>query len=258
MQDFTDDAVFIAWSLACMEGPLVNPWRNALLYRRAEILAAGQALPPVLEDWDDFKAEFSAKFADSNKAENARRALMALRQTCSAREFMQEFDRLAEITGLTGQGFLLNQFRRSLKHNVQEKLLWQHFPDLHDLQNAAIEWDNILFQFRKQQRAFEQRKPLPKPQLKPQSEGVPMDLDYTKLSAEETKKCREAGACFRCNRPGHIGRNCPTNRNRKGQSSEPRKWTPKIAAMERPLSPVSEEETYVTDHESSAPDFHKD
>ena len=242
-----------------MEGPLVNPWRNALLYRRAEILAAGQALPPVLEDWDNFKAEFSAKFADSNEAENAGRALMALRQIRSAREFTQEFDWLAEIAGLTGQGFLLDQFRRSLKHNVQEKLLWQHFPDLHDLQNTAIEWDDILFQFQKQQRAFETKKPPPpKPQQKPLSNGVPMDLDYTRLSAKETKKRREAGACFHCGKTRHIRRNCPSNQNRKGQSSEPKKWTPRIAAMEQPLSPVSEEETYVANHESSALDFHKD
>src|ERR1700750_2850981 len=107
--------MFIAWALTCMDGPLVNPWKNALLYRRANMVVAGQALAPVLTNWPDFTAKFLGKFADSNEEENAGRALMALKQTRSAREFAQEFDQLAEVAGLTGQNFLQDQFRRSLK-----------------------------------------------------------------------------------------------------------------------------------------------
>jgi len=56
-----------------------------------------------------------------------------------------------EIAGQTRQGFLVDQFRRSLKPDIQEKLLRQNFATLQALQIAAIEWDNTLFQFKRQQ-----------------------------------------------------------------------------------------------------------
>jgi len=121
--DFPDDETFIAWLLGCMEGPLVNPWRNALLNRRATLLAQQQLLPHTLTAWADFLHEFQGKFLDPNEIENAGRALMALKQIRSAREFAQEFNRLAELAGQTGEAFLIDQFRRSLKTGVQEKLL---------------------------------------------------------------------------------------------------------------------------------------
>jgi len=90
--DFPDDETFITWALACMDGPVVNPWKNALLYQGATIHAAGGQMPNLFTNWADFLIEFNGKFLDPNETENAGRALMALRQTRSAREFAQEFD----------------------------------------------------------------------------------------------------------------------------------------------------------------------
>src|SRR5882757_3351735 len=119
--DFRDDETFITWSLACMEGPQVNPWKNALLNRRATVAATGQPTPTIFTHWVDFLAEFQGKFLDPNEIENAGRALMSLKQIRSAREFSQEYDRLAELAGVSGEDFLLDQFRRNLKPIVQEK-----------------------------------------------------------------------------------------------------------------------------------------
>jgi len=231
-----------------MEGPQVNPWKNALLNQRATIVATGQPMPPMFTNWVDFLGEFQGKFLDPNKIENAGRALMSLKQIRSAREFSQEYDRLAELAGVSGEDFLLDQFRRNLKPIVQEKLLRQNFHTLQDLQIAAIEWDDILFQFRKQTRTTEVRRPPARPQPKP-SNGTPMDLDFTKLSPEEEERRKKGRLCFRCGRPGHIGRNCPDN---KGKKSNPR-----IAAVERPLSPISEA-TYCEPEEPINKDFQED
>jgi len=230
----------------------VNPWRNSLLHRRITL-----PLPPMLLQWADFLQEFEGKFLDPNEIENAGRALMTLKQIRSAREFAQEFDRLAEMARLTGGVFLLDQFRRNLKPGVQEKLLQQNIPNLQDLQVTPIEWDNTLFQFKKQQRMMEQKRPpsAPKPQPKAQGNRTPMDLDFTKLSPEETDRRKKEGLCFCCGKPGHLGRNCPNNKNKKGFNQPKENYT-KIAAMERTLSPISED-TYLGENET-VKDFHKD
>src|SRR5258706_14369571 len=239
-----------------MEGERVNPGRTALRRGRSPSLAKNLPLPPLLTDWGAFLVEFQGKFLDPNEIENAGRALMALKQVRSAREFAQEFDRLAEIAGQTGQDFLLDQFRRNLKTGVQEKLLMRNFPDLQTLQVAAIEWDDMLFQFRKQQRSMEQKRPPQKTQPKPPTNGTPMDLDFTRLSQEETDKRKKAGLCFRCGKPGHVGRNCPTNTNRRTTNSQPSANYAKVAAMERSLSPISE--ATVVEENEPGKDFQED
>jgi len=83
-----------------------------------------------------------------------------------------------------------------------------------------------------------------------------MDLDYTRLSPEETKCRKKAGLCFHCGKTGHMGRNCPNNRNKKQGPSQPKEGGSRINAIERPLSPISEG-TYV-EGEDPAKDFQED
>ena len=111
---------------------------------------------------------------------------------------MQEFDQLAEIAGQTGQAFLIDQFRRNLKPEVQEKLLRQIFATLQLLQSATIEWDNTIFEFKRQQRARDQSKrpPVTQKQRQPIHDEVPMDLDFTKLAPDELERRKRNWLCF--------------------------------------------------------------
>jgi len=205
--DFPDDETFIMWTLACMDGPQVNPWKNALLNRRTTLTAQNLPLLAMFMNFAVFQTMFEGKYMDPNEIENAGRALMALRQYKSAREFAQEYDRLAEIAGQTGQAFLIDQFRRNLKPEVQEKLLRQVFATLQLLQTAAIEWDNTIFKFKRQQRAKDQsrRPPVMQKQRQPVRDEVPMDLDFTKLAPEELERRKRNRLCFRCGESGHQG-----------------------------------------------------
>ena len=90
--DFPNDKTFITWTLACMDGPQVNPWKNALLNRRTTLAAQNMPLPAMFQNFAVFQMEFEGKYMDPNEIKNAGRALMALRQYKSAREFAQEFD----------------------------------------------------------------------------------------------------------------------------------------------------------------------
>jgi len=149
--DFPNNKTFITWALACMDGLQVSPWKNALLNRRMTLMAQNMPLPAMFVNFAVFQTEFKEKYMHPNKIENAGRVLMVLWQYKSAKEFAQEFDQLAEIVGQTGQAFLIDQYRRNLKHEVQEKLLRQNFATLQLLQTAAIEWDNTIFEFKRQQ-----------------------------------------------------------------------------------------------------------
>ena len=90
--DFPNDETFITWTLACMDGPQVNPWKNALLNRRTTLTAQNMLLLAMFQNFAVFQTEFKGKYMDPNEIENTGRALMALRQYKSAREFAQEFD----------------------------------------------------------------------------------------------------------------------------------------------------------------------
>jgi len=220
--DFQNDETFIAWTLACMEGERVNPWRNSLLNRRATLTTQNIPLPTMLTDFRDFQAEFEGKFLDPNEMENAGRALMALTQKNSAREYSQEFDRLAEEAGQTGQPFLLDQFRRNLKDKIQERILRQNFPTLQALQIAAIEWDDTLFQFSKRKKNYGGRPPWAREYQSgpPVTNGTPMDLDTTWVPARDARPQRHSGVCFGCGKRGHWKAQCPT-RNKQVKESKP-------------------------------------
>ena len=76
--DFPDDETFITWSLACMDGPQVNPWKNALLNRRTTLTAQNLPLPAMFTNFVVFQTTFEGKYMDPNEIENAGRVLMVL------------------------------------------------------------------------------------------------------------------------------------------------------------------------------------
>jgi len=231
--DFQNDETFISWTLACMEGERVNPWRNSLLNRRATLTAQNIPLPTMLTNFRDFQDEFEGKFLDPNEMENAGRALMALMQKNTAREYAQEFDRLAEEAGQTGQPFLLDQFRRNLKDKVQERILRQNFPTLQALQIAAIEWDDTLFQFSKRKKKnYGERPPWAREHQSgpPVTNGTPMDLDTTWVPVRGAHPRRQDGVCYGCGKRGHWKAQCPT-RSKKVNDKESNSAEQLSAAM---------------------------
>jgi len=221
--DFPDDKTFIAWTLSCMEGTQVNPWRNSLLSRRATLLSQNLPLPAMMINYGVFQTEFEGKFLDPNEIETAGRALMSLRQKNMAREYAQEFDCLAEIAGQTGQLFLSDQFRRNLKEEVQEKILRQNFATLQALQIAAIEWDDTLSQFRRNRgrKTYGEKPPWVQQSQEPAiTNGTPMDLDTMWMSPEEYKKRLGERRCFGCGKKGHFKKDCHVKVSGKDQKKQ--------------------------------------
>jgi hypothetical protein len=39
-----------------------------------------------------------------------------------------------------------------------------------------------------------------------------MDVDYTQMSPEKKEQLMKSGSCFRCEKQGHLSKDCPTKR----------------------------------------------
>lgn len=101
--------------------------------------------PSWITTWLSFRSEFLKTYSDSDVKETARHKLKILKQTTSASSFVTEFKRYSTYLDLTDES-LRQTFFDGLRVDVQDRLLSpQRFDSFDDLVDAAIEWDNLLF-----------------------------------------------------------------------------------------------------------------
>ena len=157
-----------------------------------------------------------------------------MRQKTSCRDHTQEFNRTALLAGMNGNQALPWLFRQSLKNDIQRELLRESFCTLEELQSAVIVTDDLLFSFRKQNQGdhTNTRKLDTKPRQNeyrpsvptPQDNGAPNDpnaMELDRLSAEEYRKRRAGGLCFKCGKKG-LAWDCPKyNENNRNETNRP-------------------------------------
>ena len=85
-----------------------------------------------------------------------------------------------------------------------------------------------------------------------------MDVDW--LSTEEVEWHRKERLCFRCHRPGHIGRNCKNTGNNKQAESRPQDNKKKYRnnTIRKILSALAEEEEQEEQEEPAPKDDNKE
>ena len=158
-----------------------------------------------------------------------------------------DFNQTALITGMEGNDTLPWMYRQGIKHDIQRELLGHNYAMLEDLQTAAISMDDLLFSFKKQTQP--ERKEIKRtnnqpqqnkyhnqenPQPRPPPDQNTMELD--RLSADEYRKCRAAGLCFKCRKKG-LAWQC-LRHNQPNQQRPPRHFPfqkrtqGKVAAIE--------------------------
>ena len=56
-------------------------------------------------------------------------------------------------------------------------------------------------------------------------------MDVDAMTTEKRERCMKQGLCFRCERRGHLGKDCPTDDDKKRDApkSEPKKMSSKEA-----------------------------
>ena len=103
--------------------------------------------PHLLTDFPAFVAAFKEHFGDRNAVATALRRIEKLEQTGSCVSYTARFRELAAVLDLS-QTTLMQYFRRGLKNSVRQGLVYSHgIKTFEDLEKAAIEINNELFQF---------------------------------------------------------------------------------------------------------------
>jgi hypothetical protein len=111
--------------------------------------------PDWIKDWTLFREEFKKVFGDSEIIETARHKLKSLKQTGPATSYATEFRRFAAYLHYSDEA-LRHLFFDGLKEDVKDKILTPNNTlSIDTLIDAAIKWDNLLFQRRRNYSALE-------------------------------------------------------------------------------------------------------
>jgi hypothetical protein len=214
---YHDDKTKLAFVFNLLQGDAYQWLKPALLSSQK---------PAWVETWEDFKLEFYKNFADSDVKETSRQKLKSLKQTGSASEYSTAFKKYALYLDWSDEG-LRQAFFDGLKFDVQDRLLSpQRYTSFVDLVDAAIEWDNLLFQRKKAHphsrtsRFNFSTREYPRPPsvnvhktLETSVKGPwPMDVDSVQprkpLTQTEKDERRKKNLCLYCGKPGHQVQDC--------------------------------------------------
>jgi hypothetical protein len=214
---YYDDKTKLAFVYNLLEGDAYQWLKPALLNQQKQSWT---------ESWEEFKVEFFKNFADSDIKETSRQKLKALRQTTSASTYATDFKKYALYLDWSDEA-LRQAFFDGLKFDVQDRLLSpQRFATFYELVDAAIEWDNLLFQRRRAHPALRTSRPfanareITRPSVvnvyKPVEAAIkgpwPMDVDSVQprkpLTQSEKDERRKKNLCLYCGKPGHQVQDC--------------------------------------------------
>lgn len=231
--------------------PLLQEWLDVPPEERR------QEVTDIFSTFAGYERTLRSLFQEPDEKRQTERDLANLRQTKSASAYAAEFRRLATRLDMTEETKIL-QFYQGLKSEVKDEVSKLDRPeDFLEYVELAIKLDNRIYERRQEkqggQRVFvtstrqantgrKYQHPQPTyhrnnggwqqprhmaPQTYSTAYGThsgPMDLSATQH--KKPRKDPKSGKCFKCDKTGHIARNCPRNQEDvpdfRGKTEKPR------------------------------------
>ncbi|EHA56905.1 hypothetical protein MGG_16167 [Pyricularia oryzae 70-15] len=231
--------------------PLLQEWLDVPPEERR------QEVTDIFSTFAGYERTLRSLFQEPDEKRQTERDLANLRQTKSASAYAAEFRRLATRLDMTEETKIL-QFYQGLKSEVKDEVSKLDRPEnFLEYVELAIKLDNRIYERRQEkqggQRVFvtstrqtntgrKYQHPQPTyhrnnsgwqqprhmaPQTYSTTYGThsgPMDLSATQH--KKPRKDPKSGKCFKCDKTGHIARNCPRNQEDipdfRGKTEKPR------------------------------------
>ncbi|EHA58097.1 hypothetical protein MGG_16473 [Pyricularia oryzae 70-15] len=203
LQKVVHAAIFLRGRALSWFEPLLQEWLDIPPEERR------QEVTDIFSTFAGYERTLRSLFQEPDKKRQTERDLANLRQTKSASAYAAEFRRLATRLDMTEETKIL-QFYQGLKLEIKDEVSKLDRPE----------------DFLENNGGWQQPRHMA-PQTYSTVYGThsgPMDLSATQY--KKPRKDPKSGKCFKCDRIGHIARNCPRNQENipdfRGKTEKPR------------------------------------
>jgi hypothetical protein len=215
---YTDNESKSAFILSYMEGGEADAWKEQY------VSSITNPTTGVInfETIEELIKKLSESFNESQQKENALHRLTQLKQGKGAvEEHNIEFNLVRDQAGLNDNDnhMLIDVYKKSINPGIARKIIeaLDKPKDLKEWMEKAAAYDNHWRQANDYLRVanpgrnLNQRRRFNFAPRRQERDPDAMDMDA--LTLEQHSELMRKGLCFRCKKPGHISKDCPTKNN---------------------------------------------